>query len=199
MGSMASPETQGGQWARAPERRAAPPEPDAVTLELCRRGDAAAFERLYRAYVDRVHGLCLRLCGDYQRAEDLTQEVFLRVWERLDAFEGRSRFFTWLYRVAVNRVMDSMRVELKRTLREVPEDRETLERLAAPRGEMTSTRIDLETAMRELPSGARMVFVLHDVEGYTHEEIATMLGIATGTSKAQLHRARRLLRQTLGR
>ncbi len=199
MGSMASPETQGGHSARTTERRAAPPEPDAVTLELCRRGDVAAFEKLYRAYADRVHGLCLRLCGDFQRAEDLTQEVFLRVWERIDTFEGRSRFFTWLYRVAVNRVMDSMRVELKRTLRETPEDRETLELIATPRGEMSSTRIDLETAMQELPSGARMVFVLHDVEGYTHEEIATMMGIASGTSKAQLHRARRLLRQALGR
>ena len=198
MGSMASPETQGGHGARTDEHRAAP-EPDAVTLERCRRGDVAAFEVLYRTYADRVHGLCLRLCGDFQRAEDLTQEVFLRVWERLDAFEGRSRFYTWLYRVAVNRVMDSMRVELKRNLREVPEDRETLERIATPRGEMASTRIDLETAMQELPSGARMVFVLHDVEGYTHEEIATMMGIASGTSKAQLHRARRLLRQALGR
>ncbi len=185
----------------APSRAKRPetPEPDAVTLERARRGDVGAFEQLYRAYVDRVHGLCLRLCGDPSRAEDLTQEVFVRVWQRLHAFEGRSRFFTWLYRVTVNRVTDAMRSEMQRAAREISDERVQVPERADTRSEPSGLAIDLEAAMKTLPTGARMVFVLHDVEGYTHEELGSTLGIAAGTSKAQLHRARRLLRHQLGR
>ena len=183
----------------APTRtRAAPPEPDAVTLERARRRDVDAFEQLYRAYVDRVHGLCWRLCGDRHRAEDLTQEVFLRVWERIDAFEGRSQFFTWLYRVAVNRVTDALRSEMQRSKREVSDEMVQVPERATG-GESPLAALDLEAAIAALPTGARVTFVLHDVEGYTHEEIAAMTGIAAGTSKAQLHRARRLLQQKLTR
>jgi RNA polymerase sigma-70 factor (ECF subfamily) len=157
-----------------------------------------AFERLYRAYVDRVHALCWRLCGDRHRAEDLTQEVFLRVWERIDAFEGRSQFFTWVYRMAVNRVTDSMRSEMQRTQREVSDEMVQVPDRATS-GESPLAALDLEAAIAALPTGARVTFVLHDVEGYTHEEIATMTGIAVGTSKAQLHRARRLLQEKLER
>jgi RNA polymerase sigma-70 factor (ECF subfamily) len=158
-----------------------------------------AFERIYRVYVDRIHALCLRLCGDPQRAEDLTQEVFLRVWERIEAFEGRSRFYTWLYRVAVNRVMDALRSDTLRRRREVSDDVVPVAERPAKAGAPSLTAIDLESALATLPAGARSVFVLHDVEGYTHEEIASMAGIAVGTSKAQLHRARGLLRQRLVR
>jgi len=158
-----------------------------------------AFERIYRIYVDRIHALCLRLCGDPQRAEDLTQEVFLRVWERIEAFEGRSRFYTWLYRVAVNRVMDALRSDMLRNRREVADTLVPVEEHPAKGGGPSLTAIDLEAALAALPPGARSVFVLHDVEGYTHEEIASLAGIAIGTSKAQLHRARGLLRQRLVR
>jgi RNA polymerase sigma factor (sigma-70 family) len=194
---MLAAETRGRDSAPSRTSRAEPPEPDAVTLERARRRDVDAFESLYRAYVDRVHALCWRLCGDRHRAEDLTQEVFLRVWERIDAYEGRSRFFTWLYRVTVNRVTDALRGELQRTRREVPEDRVQVPERSTGGEHVVMTTLDLEAAMATLPTGARVAFVLHDVEGYTHEEIAAMTGIAVGTSKAQLHRARRLLRRQL--
>jgi RNA polymerase sigma-70 factor (ECF subfamily) len=185
--------------SRSPSRpdRVREPELDALTLERARRHDLAAFERLYRTYVGRVYALCLRLCGEPARAEDLTQEVFVRVWEKIDAFAGRSSFYTWLYRLTVNRVTDAMRAELRRASREV---QQKLPDMAPARPRPApETSIALERAIAELPAGARVVFVLYDVEGYTHEEISKMTGIATGTSKAQLHRARRLLREKLGR
>jgi RNA polymerase sigma-70 factor (ECF subfamily) len=194
---MLATEMRGRDAAPSTPKRPETPEPDAVTLERARRGDVGAFEQLYRAYVDRVHGLCLRLCGDAARAEDLTQEVFVRVWERLHAFEGRSRFFTWLYRVTVNQVTDAMRSEMQRAAREISEARAQAPERADPRSEPSALAIDLEAALPTLPAGARAVFVLHDIEGYTHEEIGATLGIAAGTSKAQLHRARSLLRRQL--
>jgi RNA polymerase sigma-70 factor (ECF subfamily) len=177
-------------------KSAAAGELDAGTLERARRKDLGAFEQLHRAYVGRVYALCLRLCADAGRAEDLVQEVFLRVWQKIDSYEGRSRFSTWLYRLAVNRVTDVMRVELRRSLQELPEA--LAEERAAVHRE-SQARLDLETAIRALPPGARLVFVLHDVEGYSHEDIAEMIGISAGTSKSQLHRARRLLRERLSR
>jgi RNA polymerase sigma-70 factor (ECF subfamily) len=173
------------------------PELDAQTLERARNHDLAAFEQVYRVSAGRVYALCLRLCGDAGRAEDLVQEVFLRVWQRIDRFEGRSRFSTWLYRLTVNRVMDVMRHELRRSLRDAPA--ELAESVAAPHAGAGELGFDLEAAIAELPPGARWVFVLHDVEGYAHEEIAEMTGIAVGTSKSQLYRARRLLRERLSR
>lgn len=196
---MLATETRGRDSARSRSSRAEVPELDAVTLERARRRDVGAFESIYRTYVDRIHGLCLRLCGNPQRAEDLTQEVFLRVWERIEAFEGRSRFYTWLYRVAVNRVMDALRSDMQRTRREVADDIVPVAEYPGKGGGPSLTAIDLEAALSTLPPGARSVFVLHDVEGYTHEEISSLAGIAIGTSKAQLHRARGLLRQRLVR
>jgi len=145
-----------------------------------------------------VYALCLRLCGDPMRAEDLVQEVFLRVWQRIETFEGRSRFTTWLHRLTVNRVTDAIRAELKHA----HDDRlsETAEELLPATPARTPLAgIDLDAAIRMLPPGARYVFVLHDVEGYDHEEIATMSGFTVGTSKSQLYRARRLLREMLSR
>jgi RNA polymerase sigma-70 factor (ECF subfamily) len=174
-----------------------PAEPDAITLERARSRDLAAFEQLHRAYVGRVYGLCLRLCGDAGRAEDLVQDVFLRVWQKIETFEGRSRFTTWLYRLTVNRVTDAMRAELSRMgSRATVELTDELPAATAP---APDSGLDLEGAIRKLPAGARLVFVLHDVEGYGHEEIAGMAGIAEGTSKSQLYRARRLLREMLSR
>jgi RNA polymerase sigma-70 factor (ECF subfamily) len=176
----------------------APLEPDARTVEKAAKRDVQAFEQLYRAYAGRVYALCRRLSGDPVRAEDLVQETFLRVWERLDSFEARSRFTTWLYRLTVNRATDLLRPEIRRSLHETSEE-PARDLLPAARSGDPGLRIDLEAAIAALPAGARYVFVLHDVEGYGHEEIAELGGFTVGTSKSQLYRARRLLREILSR
>jgi len=158
-------------------------------------GDVPAFEEIYRAYRGRVHALTLRLSGDPTRAEDLTQDVFIKLWQKLDRFGGKSSFYSWLYRMTVNLVIDRIRSDSGRKQHEVSD--EDLGRFpSANRGDRDA-RMDLEAAVAALPEGARLVLVLHDVEGYRHEDVADMLGIAQGTSKAQLHRARRLLRSML--
>ncbi|HEX2682025.1 MAG TPA: sigma-70 family RNA polymerase sigma factor [Candidatus Dormibacteraeota bacterium] len=166
-------------------------------IQRAQQGDEAAFEALYRAHVGRVYALCLRLTADRREAEEFTQDTFVRVWERLASFRGESAFSSWLHRVTVNVVFLGLRASRRRAKRVVTtDDPATLERLgdaAAPAG----GRLDLERAVQALPPGSREVFVLHDVEGYRHEEIAALLGVAVGTSKAQLFRARRLLREAL--
>jgi RNA polymerase sigma-70 factor (ECF subfamily) len=186
-------------------RREAPADPESEVVARAQGGDVQAFGRIYHAYAGRVHALCWRISGNRQRAEELTQEVFVRAWRNLHAFQGRSRFFTWLYRIAVNLATDALRADRRREEREMPIDRidawaddvsQAIQPAAPPLE--PETRLALEAAVATLPAGARAVFVLHDVEGFRHDEIAQALGIATGTSKAQLHRARRLLRQKLG-
>jgi RNA polymerase sigma-70 factor (ECF subfamily) len=169
--------------------------------ELARRaqaGDDAAFESLYREHVGRVYALCLRLSGDRARATELTQDVFVRCWEQIKTFRGESAFGTWLHRLAVNVVWTANRGDRRREARvlpvEKPEVVETKRDIPA-----IGLSLDLEQAIAALPEGAREVFVLFDIEGYGHEEIARMTGIAVGTSKAQLFRARRLLREKLER
>ena len=160
-------------------------------------GDPDAFGALYRAHVGRVFALCLRLAGDSQRAEELTQDVFVRAWERLASYRGESAFSTWLHRLAVNVVLTDRRTAWRRGRRfELTDDPAAFER--AP-DSSEGVALDLEAAIARLPEGARVVFVLHDVEGFAHDEIASMAGIAAGTSKAQLFRARRLLRKWLDR
>ena len=163
-------------------------------VEKARRSDPHAFEKLYRANVDRVYGLCLRMTGNASEAEDCAQEAFIQAWNKLDKFRGDSAFGTWLHRVAVNVVLGRMRKSKReqdriRAVSDVAPPAETI----ADNGELR----DLEQAINELPSGARHVFVLHAVYGYSHGETGDMLGIAEGTSKAQLSRARRLLVQQL--
>ena len=173
---------------------------DAGQSELVRRaqsGDTDAFGRLYRLHAGRVYALCLRIEGDAARADELTQDVFVRAWERLPGFRGESAFGTWLHRLAVNVVLADRRAAWRRD-RRVTLDEEPVA-LASARAADPGLSLDLEAAIAALPPGARTVFVLHDVEGYQHAEIATMTGIAEGTSKAQLFRARRLLREALGR
>ena len=162
-------------------------------------GDRGAFERVYRRHVDRVYSLCVRMCGDRSRAEELTQDVFVRAWEKLELFKGDSQFSTWLHRLAVNVVLNARKTDGRRDARlEDDTDGGTIERLAAlPHA--PGDRMDLDAAIAKLPPGARRVFTLHDVEGYKHEEIAEQLGVTTGATKAQLHRARMLLRQALSR
>lgn len=165
-------------------------------------GDRQAFERLYRRHVNRVFSLCTRMVGDRTRAEELTQDVFVRAWEKLHLFRGDSSFATWLHRLAVNVVLNERKTEGRRRNRFEEEDEETgMDGYAGVVGMPLAPGdlLDLEDAITRLPPGARRVFTLHDVEGYKHEEIAEMLGVTTGATKAQLHRARLLLRERLNR
>jgi RNA polymerase sigma-70 factor (ECF subfamily) len=172
---------------RAAERR---------LVREAQNGDLLAFERLYRENVRKVFGLCLRLSQDASLAEELTQEVFVKAWRKLSTFRGESALSSWLYPMAVNEALSERRSRRRRETRIVPvEEPERMEKTpGAPRPE---AGFDLERALATLPPGARSVFVLHDVEGRTHVEIAALLNLAAGTSKAQLHRARRLLREAL--
>ena len=158
-------------------------------------GDVRAFEDLYRAHLPRVHSLVRRMTGG-RDTDELTQDVFVRVWQKLATFRGDASFTTWLHRLTVNVVIERFRTE--RTRRERHHDGEGIfETLAGPTGSR-DLPMDFETALEKLPDGAREIFVLHDVEGYKHHEIASLLGISAGTSKAQLHRARMMLRRHLG-
>jgi RNA polymerase sigma-70 factor (ECF subfamily) len=171
---------------------------EAVLVTRASTGDAAAFEQLYRLHAGRVHGLCLRMTGQREAAEDCTQETFVNAWRALPGFEVRSAFGTWLHRIAVNTVLARGR-GIGRRLESplVGEDGEELEFEDTSRID-PGTPLDLERAIACLPEGARHVLVLYGVYGYTHEEAAALLGIAAGTCKAQLHRARRLLRERMG-
>lgn len=169
------------------------------TAELARRareGDTAAFEALYRLHAGRTYALCLRLCGDPTWAETLAQDAFVRAWRKLPTFEGRSAFGTWLHRLTVNLVIEELRAEARRNGRVFAIEDLTSVDVARPDAS-PGTALDLERAIAALPAGARLIFVLHDVQGYRHEEIARMTGLSAGTSKSQLHRARRLLREAL--
>ncbi|WP_206044558.1 RNA polymerase sigma factor [Gemmatimonas groenlandica] len=159
-------------------------------------GDRRAFERLYRAHVDRVYAICTRMLADQQLAEEVTQDVFVRVWQKLPGFRGESAFSTWLHRVAVNVVLSRRKRASIHGARTADDD--ALDE-APSRAVFVGERLDLDAAIAGLPAGARRVFVLHDVEGFTHEEIGEQLGITPGGSKAQLHRARMLLRAALNR
>jgi RNA polymerase sigma-70 factor (ECF subfamily) len=171
-------------------------EQEWALVERAQRGDLEAFEALYRQSVRRVYAVCVRLAGEPSRAEDLVQEVFVRAWRKLGSFRGESRFSTWLHPLAVNVALGEKRRWGRRELRELPSDDPAVpDRGASPTS--PGERLDLERAIAKLPNGARSVFVLHDVEGYRHEEIAALTGVTVGTSKAQLHRARRLLRERL--
>ena len=164
-------------------------------------GDRRAFEQVYRAHLQHVYSLCVRMTGDRTRAEELTQDVFVRAWEKLSTFRGESAFSTWLHRLTVNVVLNERRVDGRDRGRMVSTDE--AEEHDAPATSsaqpLHAEKMDLERAMAKLPRGARQVFVLHDVEGFTHEEIGTMLGVTAGGCKAQLHRARLLLREALTR
>ena len=159
-------------------------------------GDMAAFEQLYRDHVGRVFAVCMRLAGDASLAEELAQEAFVRAWQKLGSFRGESAFSSWLYTLAVNTALTERRSRRRRTARVMTtDDLAAFDKPGKPPG--PERGFDLERALAKLPPGARAVLVLHDVEGYKHHEIAEMTGIAEGTSKAQLHRARRLLREAL--
>ena len=177
---------------------ATPADVDAALARSAAGGDATAFEALYRRHAARVHGVIARLVGfDRARAEDLTQDAFVRAWQALPAYRFESAFSTWLHRLAVNTALMDLRARRSRI--QPDEDDEAYDRIGLPdsAGHATALSLDLERAVATLPPRARAVLVLFDVEGWKHEEIAEALGMAVGSSKAQLHRARGLLRERL--
>jgi RNA polymerase sigma-70 factor (ECF subfamily) len=170
------------------------PGQGALDVEMAAKGDQQAFERLYRTHHGRVFSLASRMTGP-QWAEDLTQEVFIRAWRKLGTFRGDASFGTWLYRLAVNLIL-SRRETLRKREQRHGGDGEMLERMPAPE-KPAGLALDFEAAINQLPDGAKQVFVLYEIEGYPHAEIGELMGISTGTSKSQLHRARMILREYL--
>jgi len=164
-------------------------------VALAARGDASAFERLYRTHVTRIHNLTRRMLGSHD-ADEVTQDIFVRTWQKLGQFRGESAFSTWLHRLAVNVVIEKRRSFAIHRER-MSDDPAALDAVtvAPARADLT---VDFEAAIQQLPAGAREIFLMHDVEGYKHREIAAMLEITSGTSKRQLHRARMLMRKHLG-
>ena len=179
--------------------------PEAVAIRLAQQGDAAAFERLYRLHSRRVYSLCLRMVGNTAEAEDLTQEAFLQLFRKIATFRGESAFSTWLHRLAVNVVLMKLRKKsgTETSLEEVTEPDEESggprRDFGAPDLALTGSidRLNLQRAVEQLPPGYKAVFVLHDMQGYEHNEIATIMGCSIGNSKSQLHKARMRLRELL--
>jgi RNA polymerase sigma-70 factor (ECF subfamily) len=174
---------------------------DLELADRCRQGDPQAFEDLYRQHAGRLYSLTFRMAGSAQEAEDLLQDVFLHVHRKLGSFRGESSLGTWLYRIAMNHCLDYLRGRQARAGRatESLEDDRVAEPVApAPAVPSAVTRLDLERAISRLPEGCRAAFLLHDVEGFEHHEVADILGVSIGTSKSQVHRARTKLRQMLG-
>ncbi|MEN3336643.1 MAG: hypothetical protein V7647_319 [Acidobacteriota bacterium] len=178
----------------SPESAGLPKEATARDVALAAGGDVSAFERVYHAHLARVHSLVRRMAGG-RNTDEITQDVFVRVWQKLAGFRGDSAFATWLHRLAVNVVIERFRGETARRTRFASAEY-VLDMLPGP-SHSRDLSMDFETALEKLPDGAREIFVLHDVEGYKHHEIGTLLGISPGTSKAQLHRARMMLRRHL--
>ena len=163
-------------------------------VALAAGGDQTAFERLYQTHVARIHSLTRRMLGT-QEADEVTQDIFVRTWQKLGQFRGESAFSTWLHRLAVNVVIERRRSFAIQRER-ISDDPTALDMLTVGPAR-ADLKVDFEQAIDQLPPGAREIFVLHDIEGWKHREIAVMLGIATGTSKRQLHRARMLMRKHL--
>jgi RNA polymerase sigma-70 factor, ECF subfamily len=167
-------------------------------VQRCRRREPGAFEELYRHHVGRVYNVAVRLSGSQVEGEDLTQEVFVQVFRKLDGFKGDAALGTWIYRLATNHCLDFLRSrEGKAQQRLEPLEDEGQARPVASTAPLRADRLDLERAITRLPMGYRAAFVLHDVEGFEHREVAAMLGIAEGTSKSQVHKARLKLREYL--
>jgi RNA polymerase sigma-70 factor, ECF subfamily len=193
--------------AKAPNqhlRRNPPIAGEAEAIQKAQAGDSPSFEMLYALHKRRVYSLCLRMLGNVAEAEDLTQEAFLQLYRKIGTFRGDSAFSTWLHRLAVNVVLMHLRkkglpeVSLEETMEPQQED--------APRKDIGARdnvlagsidRVNLERAIESLPPGYRIIFVLHDIEGYEHNEIAEMMGCSIGNSKSQLHKARMKLRDLL--
>jgi RNA polymerase sigma-70 factor (ECF subfamily) len=179
--------------------------PESEAIRLAQQGDATAFERIYRLHNRRVYSLCLRMVGNTAEAEDLTQDAFLQLFRKISTFRGESAFSTWLHRLAVNVVLMRLRKKsaTEMSLEEVTEPDEESD---GPRRDFggpdlrlsgSVDRLNLQRAVEQLPPGYKTVFVLHDVQGYEHNEIATIMHCSIGNSKSQLHKARMRIRELL--
>ena len=185
------------------------PHDERALVQRAVAGDESAFERLYHAHSGRVFALCLRMSGSRERATELLQDVFVHLWRQLAGWRGEAALSSWIHRLTVNLVLSSVRTEKRRLNYETsdvgrwtsddPEFEDGQVEGASVKPKSVEDAIDLENAIAALPPGARTVFVLHDVEGYQHDEIAKMTGTAEGTCRAQLHRARKLLMERLER
>lgn len=175
------------------------PVPSDDVVRRAQQGDVDAFERLYREHAPAVHALARRMLGNESAARETVQDVFVRAWERLGSFRGESAFGTWLHRVGVNVILNQLRVARRDVGRFTDDEPDDGAPVAGPPDSGIDARIDLDAAITRLPAGARIVFVLHDIEGYAHDEIAQMLGLAPGTIRAHLWRARRQLMRYLDR
>jgi RNA polymerase sigma-70 factor, ECF subfamily len=170
---------------------------DIELVERCRRQEATAFEELYRLHAGRVYNLACRLSGSQSDGEDLLQEIFVLVFRKLESFKGEAALGTWIYRLATNHCLDFLRsrdARMRQVTGTLGDEDVTM---PAPTRPLRADRIDLERAIARLPDGYRAAFVLHDVEGFEHREVAALLGIAEGTSKSQVHKARLKLREYL--
>jgi RNA polymerase sigma factor (sigma-70 family) len=182
------------------EAKTAKHDEDIKLVERARNGDRVAFEKLYHRHRDRIYALMWRLCsGDAALAEDMLQESFVRAWQKLDSFRGDSKFGTWLHRLSANVALSDRRSRMRRVSREAELDLATERKATGARDVYAGQRMDLEQAVARLPERARTVLVLYDIEGYSHAEIGEIAGMAVGSSKAQLHRARKLVREELNR
>ena len=182
-----------------PDAEAAPMSDYALAI-AAGQGDMGAFERLYERHNRRVYSLCLRMTQNVAQAEDLAQEAFIQLFRKIGSFRGESAFTTWLHRLTVNQVLMHFRkksVKLERTTEEGETPEQVVQGTQNPNAMPVIDRIALDRALAQLPPGYRQVFLLHDVEGHEHGEIARMLGVAEGTSKSQLHKARMKLRRLL--
>ncbi len=179
--------------------------PEAEAIRLAQQGDVAAFERIYRLHNRRVYSLCLRMVGNTAEAEDLTQEAFLQLFRKISSFRGESAFSTWLHRLSVNVVLMKLRkkrmpeISLEETTEPDEESGGPRRDFGAPDLQLSGSvdRVNLQRAVEQLPPGYRAIFVLHDVQGYEHNEIAEIMGCSIGNSKSQLHKARMRLRELL--
>lgn len=176
------------------------PEPDVASLvALARGGDLSAFETVYRMHSGKVFSICLRLAADRNEAEEFAQDAWVRAWERIGTFRGDAAFGTWIHRLTVNLLLDRKRHDARWRQRVTSIEDEGAVETAAAVAAAPETRLDIERAVERLPEGALVIFLLHEVDGLKMREIAEQLGIAIGTVKAQLHRARRLLQESLNR
>ncbi len=171
---------------------------DIELVARCRKGDLSAFETVYRRHSSPLFNLAYRMVGNASDAEDLLQEIFLVAYNKLSTYQGQAALSTWLYRVATNRCLDYLRSRSNRNQSKTDSLDEKPARLPAPPSELTAARLDLERCIAQLPDSYRAAFLLYDVEGFDHREVAEMLGIAEGTSKSLVHKARHKIRDYLG-
>ncbi len=170
---------------------------DTDLINACKSGDPLAFKSLYEKYSGRVYALALRMCCNNDIADDLTQEVFIKVWESISSFKGDSAFYSWLHRICINCFLMKLRTD-KNYEKKIGDSFNNSEgnvlMLAYTKDDFS---LDMEKAIQKLPSQAKLIFILFEIEGYKHKEISQMLNIEEGTSKAHLHRARKILRENL--